>query len=643
MGRRKRVALVQQGVWAMPLESMPLAIGYLKAAIDADEELIQHYDTRIVNLRGGLSIGTTMAAVFGDEVPDVLAVSVFGWNMREALILAETFKQLNRGGLVILGGTHVANQAERVFRLGPEVDVIVNGEGELTFPQLLRARMEGTFPEPAAQDILGISFRLPDGTIVTTAPQPGIVDLDTIASPFLTGAIPMTDTKGNFRYDVAIMETNRGCPYHCSFCYWGGAIGQKFRRFSRERLRAELEIFAHYKVNSVVLCDSNFGMQASDEEFLEDVLELRSKASFPRAIETSWAKNKSTTFYRIVHRMKKAGLHSSFTIALQTLDESALSVMNRKNMKLNDWKALAEWLAAEGMDAYAEIIWGSPGETRESFLRGYDELALHVPRIATYPLMILPNTDYSARREVLGLVTTRGETDDFEYVLASHSMSFQENLAMQGFLLWARAGAENSFFRFIWRPVRDFAGLTQSEVLFSLARWFDACDDPAVQALKSPKTIVEPLAVNAAVRALFLDVRVRELLQQWWQEEIRPRADVEHRAMLDEIFRFDLVTLPMLAYDADEADVERDAGGVLHVQRTELFEFDVPGVVERLRAGEPINADSCVRTLFDLDWRIGLEGYIDNHEEALLHMAKILRSAALDEALAVADRSLEAH
>ena len=114
--RRKRVTLVQQGVWAMPLESMPLAMGYLKAAVDADEELRGECETTIVNLRGGTSVGTTMSAVFGGSVPDVLAISVFGWNFREALLLSETFKQLNPGGLAVLGGTHVANQADRVFR-----------------------------------------------------------------------------------------------------------------------------------------------------------------------------------------------------------------------------------------------------------------------------------------------------------------------------------------------------------------------------------------------------------------------------------------------------------------------------------------------------------------------------------------------
>lgn len=622
---RRHITLVQQGVWAMPLESMPLAAGYLKAAIDADEVLGEVCDATIVNLRGGTDIGTVMSAIFGKTVPDVLAISVFGWNFREALLLSETFKQLNQFGLVILGGTHVANQADRVFRLSADVDVIVNGEGEMVMPELLRAWLNDEFPEPAGHAIDGISFRQPDGKAVTTKPRGSIQDLGSVASPFLSGAIAMTGADGRFRYDVALLETNRGCPYHCAFCYWGGAIGQKVRRFPRERLQAELEIFAFHKVHTVVLCDANFGMQPQDEEFLEDVIKLQDKTGYPRAVETSWAKNKSQTFFRIVQKMKAAGLHSSFTVALQTLDDSVLREMNRRNMRLNDWQALVNWLADEGLQCYAELIWGAPGQTTESFLRGYDELALRVPRIATYPLIILPNTDYSENRGRLGLVTSRGHSDDFEYVLASDSMTLRENLEMQGFLLWARAAAENSFFRHIWRPLHHYAGLSQSEVLLKLVRWFDAQPDPAADPLRSPKWLVQPTAVNAAIRCLFLDPRVRELIQRWWNTEIRPLVGAEFRVLLDEVFRFDLVTLPQAESELDPAVIEEHDNDRVY-RRLEVFAVDVVAIVTMLGAGEEPQIDQMLPTVFEFSWRLGLESYIDNHEAALQHMAVIERS-----------------
>ncbi|GIF77063.1 hypothetical protein Asi02nite_65810 [Asanoa siamensis] len=601
---------------------MPLAAGYLKAAIESHDMLRDELQVTIFNFRGDDTIRTMVPAIFLSTVPDVLAVSVFGWNLRDALMLAETFKQLNPDGIAIFGGTHVANQSSRIFRLSNDVDVVVNGEGELALPELLTAWLAGRFPEPDGRTIDGISFRENDDTAVTTPNRTPISDLGQVVSPFLTGAMSMSDGNGKFRYDVAIMETNRGCPYHCAFCYWGGAIGQKIRRFPRERLIAEVEVFAHYEVDTLVLCDANFGMQAADEEFLDDVIKIRQKTGYPRAIEASWAKNKSSTFHRIVRKMRAADLHSSFTIALQTLDDSALRAMNRRNMKLNDWKALTDWLVTEGLECYAELVWGSPGETVESFLRGYDELALNIPRIAVYPLMILPNTDYSAKRRELGLITSRGASDDFEYVLATNTMTLQENLGMQGFLLMARTAAENSFFRHIWPVLHNYAGLSQSQVLTSLSNWFDRCTDPAAEPLKTPAAMVEPLIVNKAVRALFLDRRVHDLLFEWWAAEIRPRVDGDHRMLADEVFRFDMTTLPIREAGAIEGTVT-DEAGARFVRRSEQFSVDVPAIADGLRQGLPDAPEAYRPTLFRIVWRLGIEQHIDNHEEALAYMGKI--------------------
>jgi radical SAM C-methyltransferase len=338
--------------------------------------------------------------------------------------------------------------------------------------------------------------------------------------------------------------------------------------------------------------------------------------------------------------MKAAELHSSFTVALQTLDDHVLREMNRRNMRLNDWHALVNWLTEEGLQCYAELIWGAPGETTESFLRGYDELAWRIPRIATYPLMILPNTDYGENRNRLGLVTSRGRSDDFEYVLASNTITLRENLDMQGFLLWARAAAENSFFRHIWRPLRHYAGLSQSDILFKLVRWFDARTDAAAEPLRSPKWIVEPMAVNAAVRALFLDRRVRYLLRVWWNAEIRPLVKEEFQPLMDEVFRFELATLPQVGSELDPAAIQEHSN-IQTYRRLEVFDVDVPAIVAVLGAGEEPRPEHQVPTVFEFSWRLGLESYIDNHEEALLHMAVIERSYPADRASRAPDMHAE--
>ncbi|WP_329520242.1 hypothetical protein [Spirillospora sp. NBC_01491] len=278
----RKIALVQQGIWETPLESMPLACGYLKAAALADDRIRRKADLRIFNFKGGATAPSMAFELFRDGPPDVLACSVLGWNQRAFGALAETFKQLAPGGWAVFGGTHVAHQAERVFALCPGVDVVVNCEGEFAFRDLLTARLDGVPPTELGH-VTGISYRDRTGAVRTTPERPRIDDLELIPSPFLTGAIDLTDADGRFRYDVALMESNRGCPYKCAFCFWGGAVGQKVRAFSRERLRAELELFAGHKVHTIVLCDANFGMLRSDLDFVEDMIEVRDRFGYPRA------------------------------------------------------------------------------------------------------------------------------------------------------------------------------------------------------------------------------------------------------------------------------------------------------------------------------------------------------------------------
>ncbi|EPJ36253.1 putative Anaerobic magnesium-protoporphyrin IX monomethyl ester cyclase [Streptomyces afghaniensis 772] len=502
-----KIGLVQQSAWDLPIDSMPLAAGYMKAVLDADPDLGPETDVRIHNLRGGWSITQMARMIFGDgDIPDVLAFSVLGWNYRNFACLAELHKQLKPDGVTVFGGNHVSNQGQKVFRECPSVDVVVNGEGELTFRDLTAALLADR-REPPLADIAGLSFRSPeDGGCVTTGERERIDDLDVIPSPFLTGAIPLLDRDGHFPYEFALLETNRGCPYKCSFCYWGGATGQRVRSFSRERLAAELDMFGYHEVPTVFLCDANFGMLQADEEFTEDLLRMNEKYGFPIALEANWAKNKSERFHRIVRTLKERGFKSSFTLALQTLSDQALTDMRRRNMKLNQWEELTDWLAEEEMEAFVELIWGAPGETTESFFQGYDKLAEKVPRIAVYPLLLLPNTDYSEQRDIHGFVTVRGQSDDFEYVLANRTSTFDENLRMQRFMYLARILGENQYFKRLWHPARRLAGMTQSQVIHSLLDWIDASDHPSVAAFRdSFPVIAESPAVASGHRMLYSD------------------------------------------------------------------------------------------------------------------------------------------
>ena len=129
------------------------------------------------------------------------------------------------------------------------------------------------------RDVPGLSFR--DGDrVVHTGERDRITDLDVVPSPFLAG---LFDVHAEARVAMAILETNRGCPYGCTFCDWGSATQSRIRKFDLDRVYAELEWCATHKVHQVFLADANFGIFERDVDIAAKVAELKHRARLPDA------------------------------------------------------------------------------------------------------------------------------------------------------------------------------------------------------------------------------------------------------------------------------------------------------------------------------------------------------------------------
>lgn len=544
-----------------------------------------------------------------------------------------------------MGGTHVANQAERLCRLFPAIDVVANGEGEFIFRDILQAYLGG-LNKNELDHIRGISFQR-DGRVVTTPERARIANLDDIPSPFLEGILPYRDKYGKAIYAVVLLETNRGCPYKCAFCYWGGAIGQKVRAFSRERLREELNLFAREGVESIALCDANLGMLPGDEAFIDDVIRVKERYGYPLNIESSWAKNKGERFFKIVRKMKQAGLKSSFTLALQSLEQKALDNMHRRNMQLNEFEDLASWMRKEGLDTYAELIWGLPGETADTFIEGYDRISEHVSKIAIYPHLILPNTDFDKKRDRYGLVTMRREDCDFEYVISHPDMTIEENARMHQFLFWARVFAENMIFRNIWIPLRKLASIKQSQVLKSLDEWAGRQTDDVVRGIWECRQLMVRTMDSGnphhGARYFYYHHMLTTRLQSWWQEEILPALPVHLQAFFTELFRYEMLTLPI----PEDSDLASDLKTV-YLGETEYFErevgefhFDMPTLLRTIEAGVPCDLAEGAPRCETFYYRVGFAAYVDSHEFVAFYsgrsMAELTYEKALTEIPAVSE------
>ena len=118
-----------------------------------------------------------------------------------------------------------------------------------------------------------------------------------IPSPYLTG---LFDNYGDAPVTSITIETNRGCPYGCTFCDWGSATMSRIRKFDLDRVFAELEWAAQRGIAGIGFADANFGILERDVAIAEKVAELKATYGFPLHCATNYAKNTVKHLNKIV-------------------------------------------------------------------------------------------------------------------------------------------------------------------------------------------------------------------------------------------------------------------------------------------------------------------------------------------------------
>jgi radical SAM superfamily enzyme YgiQ (UPF0313 family) len=123
--------------------------------------------------------------------------------------LAREVKKINPDCLIIFGGPQIPEDTNGFFEKYPYIDIIVHGEGEYTLKNILQVYLE----DKNWLNVKGISTK-----DFRTNPQERINDLSDIPSPYLTNLIwDLVDKDCGVDWDCS-WETNRGCPYQCTFC-----------------------------------------------------------------------------------------------------------------------------------------------------------------------------------------------------------------------------------------------------------------------------------------------------------------------------------------------------------------------------------------------------------------------------------------
>lgn len=384
---------------------LPYAVALLEAFVQARSGNPERYKF-LLPIYKRVPISSAVNALID---ADVVGFSTYVWNGRISLEIARRLKQRRPDMLIVFGGPQVPDQPEEFLRAHPFVDVAVHNEGELVFMEILES-----YPDRGGWvNLSSVSFIDANGQFVRNPNGQRIRDLDDVPSPYLVNIFEPLMAANPSENWIALWETNRGCPFRCTFCDWGSATAAKVTKFGEDRLFREVDWFAERQIEFVFCCDANFGIQKRDLEIARYAAQVKEHKGYPKALSVQNTKNATERAYETQKILSDAGLNKGVALSMQSVDTATLEAVKRDNISLETYMELQRRFQRDGVETYSDLILALPGETYESFIRGVDLLIENGQhnRIQFNNLSILPNAEMGSPsyQKKYGLVTVKSE------------------------------------------------------------------------------------------------------------------------------------------------------------------------------------------------------------------------------------------
>ena len=297
---------------------------------------------------------------------DVIGFSTYVWNKSYNYELARQIKAYNPSCTIVFGGPEPAVDSPDLFQNHPYIDAVVKHEGEQAFADILQHGL-GPWVRGIVENDQGW-------------PQPWgeplrINRLDDIPSPYTAGVFDTIMADNPEVTWNATLETNRGCPYACTFCDWGSLTYNKVKRFNLERVFAEIEWIGQHRCDWMSITDANFGMFVHRDDLIVDkIIAVQAAHGYPRRMGLSWAKNQRAEVVKLAKKLTARGFNNGLTLSVQSLDDGVLTEIKRQNLEINRLNDVFDLCQREGVTVNTELILGLPGETVHSWRRNVWQL-----------------------------------------------------------------------------------------------------------------------------------------------------------------------------------------------------------------------------------------------------------------------------
>jgi radical SAM superfamily enzyme YgiQ (UPF0313 family) len=350
---------------------------------------------------------TLIEALESGARPRAIGFSNYCWNEDLGTQFARVIKVKHPDIVTIFGGPNyptTAKEQERFLRNYPQIDFYVIKEGEIGFTKLLEALLAVDFDVERVPDDVPSAHRIRrDGQFLAAPANARIRDMTEVPSPYVSGKLD----KFFDGVMLPIIQTNRGCPFQCTFCVEGVDYYNKVAKTKTlDKVDAELEYIAH-KMEAfrskggradLHIADSNFGMYKEDIEICNFIADKQRRYAYPEYINVATGKNHKE---RVLEAASIINGALRLSGSVQSLDEIVLKNIKRSNINVDQIMDLALSASKIGANSYSEIILGLPGDTVEGHLRSIRIIVDADFNICClYQLMLLPGTDLASDESV---------------------------------------------------------------------------------------------------------------------------------------------------------------------------------------------------------------------------------------------------
>jgi radical SAM superfamily enzyme YgiQ (UPF0313 family) len=497
-------------------DCMPLGVAYMKAVMDRDmpgevrSRLFAYPDKLVGEIKA--------------DPPDVLMLSNYVWNEALSLHVARIAKRIKPEMLVVMGGPNISLEPERQaawLESKPEIDLYVLGEGDFLAAEVVRQFLDAGMKrsEMLKREIPSSLYRRPGGTIHRCEMWEREKEVDEIPSPWLTG-IQDEFFDGKL---APMVETNRGCPFTCTFCVQGTRWYTKVHNFSVDRVKEEIAYIAKRihevspSVGTLRIADSNYGMFERDVEISEFIGEMMKRYHFPRYIDATTGKNRPD---RIIRSVEKVSGALVIYQAVQSLNDEVLKNVKRQTIKLEAYEQLQVHMRGRGLRSNSDLILGLPGETIDTHLKAFGSLLdSGINQVTSFQLMMLKGSEletqasremfkYQSRFRVLpkNFWEWEGERDmDVEeVVVATDTLPFEDYVKARKHTLCGVAFWRDDSFEDVVRFMTG-QGLKRSDCWSVMLPELESSDGPAKEYLDSfvNETVGELFPTPEAVREYY--------------------------------------------------------------------------------------------------------------------------------------------